>query len=83
MNIYFAKDNAVITVLVSDYFYVTTPFKGKSTYVCDKNKISIHIKWHYDTAWFFGPYADWSGSFDENTIIFTDVFGKTVRFIKQ
>ena len=55
---------------------------GKSTYVCDKNNISIKIAWEND----WDPYnTNWSGIFDKNTMTLKGVFGydKIVKFTKQ
>ena len=80
INIAFKEDNADIRLLVNCYGDIT-PIKGKSTYVCDKNNLSIKTTWNND--WYLLHNTNWVGTFEKNTMTLKDVFGKTVEFAKQ
>jgi hypothetical protein len=56
--------------------------KGTANYSCDKDQISIRIRWKDD---WIDDIDDgrWTGKVEKNTMTLRNVFGETVRFKKR
>ena len=86
VSISFTSENADIIAKfkVKDTYYGGTEnetHKGTATYTCEKNNISIKIKW--DGEMYGLDDGKWNGTFDETIITLKNVFGETVKFKKQ
>ena len=89
LHISFTENNADI-IAGFKYYSADEPIicKGKATYECDKNYITIKMKLYNDNnGYYLFHYwreTNWSGSFDKNTMNLREVvFDRTVRFMKQ
>jgi len=84
ISISFSKDDADIVAKFkvksywSDY---TETYKGTATYNCEKDKITLKIKWKEDRIDDIDD-GKWSGTFDKTTMTLKNVFGETVKFKK-
>ena len=87
INIAFMEDYADIRLLVvNNYWDITVPCIGKSTYTCDQNNLTIKITWNNNFGIFsqyFNNNTNWIGIFDKNSMTLTDGFGKPIKFTKR